>query len=66
MASVVMSSNAGIRKPDPEIFHIAVDQLGLERKECAYVGDTISRDVIGAREVGLGLVIQMHNPAIEY
>jgi len=26
---------------------------------CAYVGDTVSRDVIGARRAGYGLVIQI-------
>jgi len=66
MECVIMSSSTGIRKPNPKIFHIALRQLGLESKECAYVGDTISRDVIGAREAELGLMIQMHNPAIEH
>lgn len=56
---VVTSSNFGRRKPDARIFHEATRLMGLPPVTCAYVGDTVSRDVIGARRAGYGLAIQI-------
>ncbi len=56
---VVMSAEHGWRKPNSRIFLETVRQLNLPPKACAYTGDTISRDVIGARKAGFGLVIQI-------
>jgi putative hydrolase of the HAD superfamily len=53
------SSVFGWRKPNPRIFLEAARQLNLTPGECAYVGDTVSRDVVGARRAGYGLVIQI-------
>ena len=66
METIVMSSSAGIRKPDPRIFGVAMDEMGVTAAETGYVGDTISRDVRGARNAGLGLVIQVANPSIAH
>ena len=33
--------------------------MQLPPQACAYVGDTVSRDVIGARRAGYGLAIQI-------
>lgn len=63
MALVQLSSECGYRKPDRRIFDLALTRLGIPNSECAYVGDTISRDVIGGRNANLGLVIQIENPA---
>jgi len=57
--TVVTSSALGIRKPNPRIFLEAARLMGLPPSACAYVGDTISRDVIGARRAGYALVIQI-------
>ena len=56
---VITSSNLGWRKPNPRIFEQAVRWMGLPPAACAYVGDTISRDVMGARRAGYGLAIQI-------
>lgn len=56
---VVTSSAFGWRKPNPRIFLEAPRVLGLPPGECAYVGDTVSRDVVGARRAGYGLAIQI-------
>lgn len=56
---VVASSVFGIRKPDPRIFLEAARLMNLGPAECAYVGDTVSRDVIGARRAGYALTIQI-------
>lgn len=66
MECVVMSREAGCRKPDSRIFQIAMEQLGVSAAETAYVGDTISRDVLGARNAGLALMIQIRNPVIAH
>jgi putative hydrolase of the HAD superfamily len=65
MACVVTSSETGIRKPAKEIFLIAADRLKLAPAECAYVGDRISRDVIGARNAGFGFVMLIRYPPSE-
>lgn len=66
MECVVMSSGTGIRKPDPRIFEIAMKEMGVTAGETGYVGDTISRDVLGARNAGLGLNIRIDNPSIAH
>jgi len=58
-APVVTSASLGWRKPNPRIFEEAARLLQLPPAACAYVGDTVSRDVIGARRAGYGLVIQI-------
>ena len=59
---IQMSSLCRIRKPRPEIFGRSLAALGLTKEEVVYVGDTISRDIRGARAAGWP-VIQIDNPA---
>ena len=66
MECVVMSSEVGIRKPDPRIFQVAMDEMHTTAAEMGYVGDTISRDVLGSRNAGLGLVVRIENPSIAH
>jgi len=55
----IYSDEAGIRKPNPDIFRIAADALAADISRCWYVGDTIDRDVLGARRAGVGKVLLM-------
>jgi putative hydrolase of the HAD superfamily len=48
--SVVLSADTGVRKPRPAIFEYAFKRTGLEPHQCVYLGDTLSRDIEGARE----------------
>ena len=66
MECVVLSSVTGIRKPDPEIFRVAERAMNLKPEQLAYVGDTLSRDVRGARNAGWRCMIQIRNPAIAH
>lgn len=50
---IVDSHLVGIEKPDPRIFQIALDALGVTAERSLYVGDTVRFDVIGARAAGL-------------
>ena len=56
---VVTSSNFGWRKPNERIFLEAARLMGCAPAECAYVGDTVSRDVSGAHRAGYTLAIQI-------
>jgi len=45
--TIVVSGDVGIKKPNPAIFRIALEQTGLNPEEVVYVGDT-QEDVDGA------------------
>jgi putative hydrolase of the HAD superfamily len=60
-SAVITSSSLGWRKPNPRIFQEAARLMSLPPAACAYVGDTISRDVIGARRAGYGMAIQIRS-----
>lgn len=49
---VVESAVVGIRKPDPRIFLLGVEALGLKPEEVTVVGDSLDKDIIPAHEVG--------------
>jgi putative hydrolase of the HAD superfamily len=49
---IYLSSLSGCRKPGRAIFIEAAADLGAKPSEAAYVGDTVSRDVRGARDAG--------------
>ncbi len=55
------SSNFGWRKPNERIFLETARLLDVAPAECVYVGDTISRDISGARRAGYGLAIQIES-----
>lgn len=57
--SVCLSSIEGIRKPRPEIFLKAVNALGSIPVRAAYVGDTLARDVTGAKKAGYAAAVHM-------
>ncbi len=52
----IFSCEVGCVKPEPAIFHRCLDALGLKPKECLFVGDGGSNELIGAKEVGLSTV----------
>jgi len=49
---VVVSAEVGMAKPEPAIFHLAADRLGLAPRECVFVDDW-DDNVTAAREVGM-------------
>ena len=50
---VIDSHAVGVSKPDPRIFRMGADRLGLRPEECLYVGDLYAIDVLGSRAAGL-------------
>jgi putative hydrolase of the HAD superfamily len=53
---LVFSDECGIRKPDPEIFRLALRRLGASPQEALHVGDDPRLDVEGARQAGMGAI----------
>ncbi len=54
--ALVVSAETGMSKPDPAIFHIALDRLGVTPAEAVMVGDSWSADIVGARAAGIRAV----------
>ena len=53
---VIGSAEAGVRKPDPAIFRLALDKAGVRADEAAMVGDRIDNDVRPAKALGMKTV----------
>ena len=53
VAVVIDSAVVGIEKPDPRIFHLALDAIEVPAERCLYVGDSVHFDVEGARAAGI-------------
>jgi putative hydrolase of the HAD superfamily len=51
--AVVTSAAVGASKPDPRIFHAALERLACGPDEAVMVGDNPLRDVAGAQQAGL-------------
>jgi putative hydrolase of the HAD superfamily len=49
----VASAEVGFGKPDPRIFTTALERLGVRGGEAIAIGDSLERDVLGARNAGL-------------
>jgi putative hydrolase of the HAD superfamily len=54
---IVVSGDHGYRKPDPRLFRLALDQLGVAAQNALYVGNDMRTDIFGAREVGMTTVM---------
>lgn len=50
--SVVESAVVGIRKPDPRLFGIGVEALGLPASDVTVVGDSFYKDILPAKKIG--------------
>ena len=53
---VVDSPSVGMRKPEPEIFHLTLERLGGVRPEDCVLVDDGERNCETARELGMGVV----------
>jgi putative hydrolase of the HAD superfamily len=52
----VFSATCGLRKPDPRIYRLALDQLGVEPEQAVFVGDGANDELAGAERVGMSAV----------
>ena len=53
---VVDSSEVGLRKPDPRIYHLALERLGVAAEDAVFVDDAPG-NVAGAERVGIRSVL---------
>jgi putative hydrolase of the HAD superfamily len=59
--AIVSSSDVGLRKPDPRIFELACERVGVTTAAAAHVGDHYYADLLGANAAGMrGLLIDRH------
>ncbi len=65
--SAIFSCDVGARKPQADIYHAALNSLGLEASQCLFVGDGGSDEHVGAGRVGLQcvLITQYLNSAVK-
>lgn len=50
--SIIESAVVGVRKPDPAIFALGVEALGLPAGEVLVVGDSLRKDILPAESLG--------------
>lgn len=59
---IILSSEYGRRKPDPAIFYTAARRANVPTGACVFVGDVISKDILGANRAGFRLAVQIIHP----
>ncbi|HVN63436.1 MAG TPA: HAD family hydrolase [Candidatus Binataceae bacterium] len=59
--TIIDSHVVGVEKPDPRIFKIALDRLGIAPEEARFTGDIYSVDILGARAAGIeAALVDLH------
>ncbi|MBI2851311.1 MAG: HAD-IA family hydrolase [Chloroflexi bacterium] len=53
----IFSCRVGLKKPDPRIYYLAAEGLGVMTGACLYVGDGSSNELTGASTVGMHAVL---------
>lgn len=51
--AAVFSSEIGVRKPDPRIYRVVLDDLGADPSRALFVGDRVLEDVQGPAALGM-------------
>ena len=49
---VVNSEMAGVKKPDPKIFELALKKAKVDANRSIMIGDSLEADIIGAKNIG--------------
>ena len=55
--AAVLSFDAGLAKPAPRIYELAVGRLGVAAEHCLYVGDGSGGELTGASKAGMTAVL---------
>lgn len=58
----VSSGDIGVSKPDPAIFHLALEQAGCVPTESVMIGDRLDNDVLPAKALGFQTVRVLQGP----
>lgn len=51
--TIIVSGEIGLGKPNPKLFRMALERLGTAPEESVMIGDSLRRDIAGARAVGI-------------
>ena len=49
---IIESAVVGVRKPDPRIFMLGVEALGVQPQEVLVIGDSYKKDIVPAESIG--------------
>jgi len=63
--AIAISGECGVGKPRAEIFHALLAELALEPNEAVMVGNSLERDIAGAKNAGLAGAIWLRVPGSE-
>lgn len=59
--TIITSEEAGVKKPDPQIFKLALEKAGALAGQSLMIGDDLEVDILGAKSAGIDQVY--FNPA---
>lgn len=62
VALIASSARWGVEKPSPEFFHRICEELELDARQVAYVGDRVDNDIVPAKAAGMFTVFLRRGP----
>ena len=54
---IINSDMAGVKKPHPAIFELALNKANIDPKNTVMIGDSLEADIIGAKNVGMNTIL---------
>ena len=60
-----ISEDLGVTKPDPAFFEICLSRIGEPKSSCVMIGDSLSSDMLGAKNAALDSVWFMPSGNVE-
>jgi putative hydrolase of the HAD superfamily len=54
---IITSQEAGVEKPDEEIFKLAIGKMGCKAEKSVMVGNKFSEDIVGAINTGMSAIL---------
>lgn len=57
----LFSADLGLWKPQPALYRLALERLGVPAEQAFFVGDTPEHDLVGAQTVGMKTVYKRNN-----
>lgn len=64
-STILISEAEGIKKPNPEIFHRALQRIGHTAEETVFVGDHPENDVRAAQGVGMKAILKLDGDEVD-
>lgn len=63
--TILISEIEQVRKPQPEIFHRAIDRLGVSAQASVFVGDNPEADILGAKSAKMRTIWKRNSHWLE-